>query len=114
MNLDCTEQPGGVVVTVGDARIDAAVAIQFKDQMRTLTQGRKGRIILNLTSVEFVDSSGLGAIVAALKQLEADQTLELAALSPTVAKVFRLTRMDKVFPIHATMEDAFGADARAS
>ncbi len=114
MNLDCVEKPFGTVITVGDARIDAAVAIQFKDQMRDLTRGVQGRIILNLTSVDFVDSSGLGAIVAALKQLGSDQSLELAALSPTVAKVFRLTRMDKVFLIHPSMEVAVAADAGVS
>ncbi|WP_138471634.1 STAS domain-containing protein [Poseidonocella sp. HB161398] len=114
MNLDSSEQPFGLLVTVGDSRIDASVAIQFKDRMRELTAGRPGRILLDLSQVDFVDSSGLGAIVAALKQLEADQTLELAALSPTVSKVFRLTRMDKVFPIHETLEQATGPRANAS
>lgn len=114
MDLNCETHSFGLVISVADSRIDAPVAIQFKDQMRTATDGVDGRIILDLTHVDFVDSSGLGAIVAALKQLGPDQKLELAALSATVAKVFRLTRMDKVFPIHDTMEQAVGAYASAS
>lgn len=114
MKLDCETQPFGLVISVVDSRIDASGAIQFKDQMRHVTEAVEGRIILNLTNVDFVDSSGLGAIVAALKQLQPNQKLELAALSPTVAKVFRLTRMDKVFPIHDTLELALGTYANAS
>lgn len=114
MKLDCVEKPFGLLVTVGDPRIDASVAIQFKDRMRELTQGVEGRILLDLGRVDFVDSSGLGAIVASLKLLNPGQSLELASLSPTVAKVFRLTRMDKVFPIHESLEQAIGSYAAAS
>lgn len=114
MHIDTIEQPFGLVLAVGDPRIDAAVAIQFKDRMRDLCRGVEGRIILDLTQVQFVDSSGLGAIVAALKQMGPAQTLELAALSPTVEKVFRLTRMDKVFPIHDTMDTVAQAFADVS
>ncbi|MEM8555550.1 MAG: STAS domain-containing protein [Pseudomonadota bacterium] len=114
MKLECVEESFGLVVTVPEARIDASVAIQFKDQMRDVTQDVQGRIVLDMGNVEFVDSSGLGAIVAALKHLQDGQQMELAALSPTVAKVFRLTRMDKVFPIHASVADVAGAMANAS
>lgn len=48
------------VVHVGEARIDAAVAIQFKDQMRDLIVGGPNRVILDLSAVTFVDSSGWG------------------------------------------------------
>ena len=63
--------------------------------------------MLDLSAVTFVDSSGLGAIVAAMKQVGAPQRLELAGLTRNVAKVFALTRMDRVFTIHdsiATLE----------
>lgn len=94
------------VVDVGEARIDAAVAIAFKDSMRDVTEGGSGDVVLDLSAVEFIDSSGLGAIVAAMKQLGPDRRLHLAGLNPAVDKVFRLTRMDTVFAIHATVSDA--------
>ena len=46
-----------------------------------------------------------GAIVAALKLMRPGQRMDLACLTPDVAKVFRLTRMDTIFTIHATLED---------
>lgn len=96
------------VITVGESRIDAAIAIKFKDQMRELTDSGPKRIVVDMSSVDFIDSSGLGAVVAAMKQVDADKKLELACLSPAVAKVFRLTRMDTVFTIHLDMNSALG------
>ncbi|MDI3338707.1 STAS domain-containing protein [Defluviimonas aestuarii] len=100
--MDLTSDPvdGALVVRVNEDRIDAAVAIQFKDRMRELTADRTGTVILDLGRVDFVDSSGLGAIVSVMKFLAPTRKLELAALTANVGKVFRLTRMDSVFAIH--------------
>ncbi|MEV8467919.1 STAS domain-containing protein [Fluviibacterium sp. DFM31] len=113
--MDLSKQTHGdvVVITAADPRIDAAVAIEFKDRMRDLTADADGRVILDLEQVNFIDSSGLGAIVAAMKQLGGGKRLELAALSPLVDKVFRLTRMDSVFVIHDTTATGLG-DASAA
>ncbi len=106
MNLEIDHYADAVLVSVDDSRIDASVAIQFKDSMRALTSGGPKRVILNMEKVDFLDSSGLGAVVAAMKQLDADQSLELAGLTENVAKVFRLTRLDAVFTIHQNASDA--------
>jgi len=95
------------VVSVNELRIDASVAIQFKDRMREETENGETRVILDLSRVDFIDSSGLGAIVAAMKQLGTDRRLDLAGLNPNVDKVFRLTRMDTVFTLHRDLSDAF-------
>lgn len=101
------------IVTVEETRIDAAVAIQFKDAMRTETEEGPDRVVLDLSTVEFIDSSGLGAIVAAMKQLGRDRRLDLAGLTLAVDKVFRLTRMDTVFNLYPTLDDALNADPAA-
>lgn len=103
MNLVAEQFAGALAVRVDQDRIDAASSIQFKDQMRQVTHGAQGRVVLDLAQVAFIDSSGLGAIVAAMKALGPDQKLELSGLTPTVKKVFRLTRMETVFTIHDTM-----------
>lgn len=92
-----------LVVTATEARIDAAGAIRFKDRMRELVQTPAQRVVLDLSRVTFLDSSGLGAVVAVMKTLGPGRKLELAGLTPTVQKVFRLTRMDSVFTIHESV-----------
>lgn len=109
------EQRGGLgLLLVEEARIDASVAIQFKDQLRDLTQGGAGDVILDLSRVVFLDSSGLGALVAARKMLGADRVLELCGLTPAVDRVMVLTRMNSIFPIHRDLQTALAIRADAS
>lgn len=94
------------VVSVQEARIDAAVALAFKEAMRKATDGGERDVVLDLRQVEFIDSSGLGAIVAAMKFLAPDRALIMAGLTPAVEKVFKLTRMDTVFSVFPTLDEA--------
>ncbi len=93
MQLDFNDTQNLRLISVGEARIDAA---------------GPDRIILDMAQVDFIDSSGLGAVVAAMKQVGGGKVLELAGLSPTVQKVFQLTRMDTVFTIHSSAADVLG------
>lgn len=109
MSLTSTLTDEAQIVTVNAERIDAAMAIQFKEDMRAETDGGPDRVILDLSEVKFIDSSGLGAIVAAMKQLGSGRKLDLAGPTPMVEKVFRLTRMDTVFDLYASLTDATAA-----
>lgn len=106
MQLERQNYGEAILIKVNEPRIDAAVAIQFKDSIRELAGDAPARVVLDLQKVEFLDSSGLGAVVAAMKQLGPDRKLELAGLTKTVQKVFRLTRMDTVFKIHNNTGEA--------
>jgi anti-sigma B factor antagonist len=106
MDLQASDHGPVRVIHVHEPRIDAASAIQFKDRMRDMTDEAPDRVLLDLAQVDFIDSSGLGAIVATMKFLAPARRLELATMGPTVAKVFRLTRMDQVFTIHGQVSDA--------
>ncbi|MEM6579257.1 MAG: STAS domain-containing protein [Pseudomonadota bacterium] len=106
MQLESTVQSDVNVIKVAETRIDAASAVRFKDEMRAMTEDGPARVVLDLSNVAFVDSSGLGAIVASMKQMGDKHRLELASLNHDVAKVFRLTRMDSIFDIHADVASA--------
>ena len=108
MELDRKETGAAQVLTPMVDRIDAASAIQFKDAVRAATVEGPDRVVLDLGNVRFVDSSGLGAIVSSMKHLGQGRKMDLAALNPDVDKVFRLTRMDTVFNIYASLEAATG------
>ena len=94
------------VVSILESRIDAAVALDFKDTMRSATADGPETVVLDLGMVDFIDSSGLGAIVATMKHLSPARKLVLAGLTPAVDKVFRLTRMDSVFCMFMSMDEA--------
>lgn len=107
-----TQQQGEILrIDVTLDRLDAAVAIQFKDKLRELTAHAPPRVLLDLQSVTFLDSSGLGAVVSTMKLLKETSALELAGLSPPVQKVFRLTRMDSVFTIHTSADQVMATAA---
>ena len=101
MDLTAEAMNGALIVRVGEARLDAAIAIQFKDRMREILLQPAPSVVLDLAAVEFLDSSGLGALVAVMKSMAPGRKLELTGLSANVEKVFRLTRMDSVFSIRA-------------
>lgn len=112
MQLEATICDDTLVVQVNEPRIDAAVAIRFKDLMREIVQQGGARVVLDLSQVGFLDSSGLGAVVAVMKSLAPSRRLDLAALTPNVERVFHLTRMDTVFRIHDSLSAALDEEVR--
>ena len=103
MNLECQELGDRTVVTVDADRLDAAIAEEFKARIIGLAETGKRRIVLDLSAVGFIDSSGLGAVVGVYKFVERRGSLELACPTPPVQKVFNLTRMNRVFVIHDSL-----------
>ena len=72
-----------LIVTAMENRIDAAGAIQFKDRMREIIKVPARRVLLDLSRVAFLDSSGLGAVVAVMKLIGPEPDPDLrAARSP--------------------------------
>ena len=114
MQMKSHEVGDVLVVTVLDSRIDAAVAVRFKNRMMELASTPSERVVLDLSHVEFLDSSGLGAVVGSMKQLGRARKLDLAGLTPTVEKVFRITRMDRVFRVFPNNQAAIEDVADAS
>lgn len=106
MGFTIEDMDDGVLVKITAPRLDAAQAIRFKDRLRDIA-GRHGpRIVLDMGSVDFMDSSGLGAILAIRRNLPATHCIELAALTPNVDRVIRLTRMETIFTIHSSVAEA--------
>ena len=94
------------IVSVHDDRIDAAVALEFKDAMRAQTEDCPNTVVLALCQVKFFDSSVLVAFFATTKTIGARRKMALAGLTPAFERVFKLTRMDTVFDIFSTLDGA--------
>ena len=99
MNLTVDTLEDGILITLDERRLDAAIATRFKDRMRDIVTKGRVPVRIDMHHVEFMDSSGLGAMIAVHKAMPAGVPLALHGLTPNVVRVFRLTRMDAVFTI---------------
>ncbi|GGE76442.1 anti-sigma factor antagonist [Niveispirillum cyanobacteriorum] len=94
------------VATVALPRIDAAVAVRFRQQFLEQLPAAENGIVIDLAPVSFIDSSGLGALISIIKALGLKQRPTICGLQKSVQTMFSLTRMDKVFAIHPDVESA--------
>lgn len=94
------------IAKITNGRLDAALAPQLKQQIAKLIQQGHRYLILDLSQVKFMDSSGLGIIVSILKLLQGQGDLSLCGAKGAVNQLFRLTHMDKVFTIYPDIEQA--------
>jgi anti-sigma B factor antagonist len=106
MRIDEIKIGSVLVVKPMDKRIDASSATAFKAKIADCIQGGGQRIVLNLSEVEFIDSTGLGAIVSSLKAMGGEGDLVICCPRETVMNLFRLTRMNRVFQILPSEEEA--------
>jgi len=90
-------------------RIDASNAQELKTVILERTVTGNVRILIDLSFVDFIDSSGLGAVVSVLKASGRSSSISICGLSETVNTVFRLSRMDKIFQIFDSKEQALKA-----
>lgn len=112
MNLEDKKENGVLLVRVLDDRLDANVALEFRDTMVSHIRAGEKLIVLNLAAVDFVDSSGLGAIVSSLKKLDENGDIVISCAKEGVERLFKLTRMNKVFRMYKTEKEAIEAFLR--
>lgn len=98
-----------LVLTPCDPIIDASSAADFKAQLVAWIQEGNTRILLDLSFIEFIDSSGLGAIISLLKLLTGKGDICLCGIRDQVMSLFKLTRMDRIFRIYQSSAEAVDA-----
>ena len=105
-----TSQQDGVFVLVLGGDIDVATAFTVRDALdRVLAAGHR-LIVLDLSDVRFIDSTGLGVMVGRLKAVrDLGGDLHLVCTSPRIIRVMSITGLDSVFVIHDSVNDAVGA-----
>jgi anti-sigma B factor antagonist len=110
MNLSMTVSSTGAQ-SVLDVRgeVDLHSATQLQDRLFQLIAAGRQRVVVDLTALSFLDSTGLGVLVAARNEAErAGAALRLVCTSDRMLKLFRITGLDAVFEIYATMAEAVG------
>lgn len=110
MHLEYNEKDGCKVVKVLDRRLDAKGAVDFKKKMGEFVEKEADQtFILDISDVDFIDSSGLGAIVSTLKKIGNKGNLVITGPGENVMSMFKLTRMDRVFQIFSSVGEAINS-----
>jgi anti-sigma B factor antagonist len=99
MQVEDRKEGDVLVVKLLGARLDAKNADEFRSTISGYISGGNERIVLDMSQVDFVDSSGLGAMVSVLKSLGNENRLGICGTQESVMRMFKLTRVNKVFNI---------------
>ena len=102
-----TRTVAGHMVLEVAGEIDVYTAPQLRERLISLVDGGARHVVVDLGRVEFLDSTGLGVLVGALKRLRgAGGELFLVCGQERLLKIFRITGLDRVFTLYPTVEAA--------
>ncbi len=113
MNITFHDRDGAVVATPHVRRLDAIAASDFRRLMIERCGGRS-LVVLCFDEIQFIDSSGLSAVVGVLKCLGAGGALRLAGVNENLRRLLRLTRLHDVFGVYDSVDAAVGVAAAPS
>lgn len=98
-----------VVIEVG-GEIDVYTAPRLRESIVASIEEGHTRLVVDVEKVEFLDSTGLGVLVGALKKVRADGgTLDIVCSQERILKIFDITGLDKVFGLHGSVADAIAS-----
>jgi anti-sigma B factor antagonist len=107
MIMQIATTPGSdryVIAVSGE--VDLATSPDLDSAIIAAIESGTSSVVIDLSDVSFMDSSGLGVVVRGLKRCrEADKDLDLVITNERVLKVFGITGLDQVIPIHDSIED---------
>ncbi len=107
-----TKVEDDITIVSCTGKLDASCSSHFKDYLKRLIEQGTFRLIVTMEGVDFLDSSGLGALVTCLRKTRDKKgDLKIAGLSPEVRAIFEMTGLVRVFDIHPDAASAVKAFA---
>lgn len=101
------EPKDGMLVVTVDGQLVVGNRQEFKQLVLDEVERGTRQIVIDFTNTAYIDSSGLGALVSLGKRIrESGGELRLAALNDDLRTLFELTRLDTLFPLYASLDDA--------
>jgi anti-sigma B factor antagonist len=93
-----------------DGEIHVSTAPEFSGVLSASLASGRTRLVLDLTGVMFIDSTGLSVLLNALRRItRAGGAMALVCSNPTVLRLFEITKLDSTFDLHAELEPAIAA-----
>jgi anti-sigma B factor antagonist len=106
LRTQVSELAGWTVVTVY-GEVDVATSPQLREQLIRLVSDGRVRLVLDLEGVDFLDSTGLGTVVSALKRARTHGgDVRLVCTEARITRLFEITGLDKAVPLHPTLDAA--------
>jgi len=107
MGFTVRKEAGGVVVIGVDGQLIVSNRHELKERVAEAVDFGTRKILVDFTDTGYIDSSGLGALVSLAKKLrEAGGELRLAGLNADLRTLFELTKLDTLFTITASADEA--------
>ena len=104
--LQRSDRKGCAVLSVA-GEVDLATAPRLREALATMVAEGHLKVVVDLTDTDFLDSTGLGALVTGLKRVRAKGgDMKVVCTSPRVCKVFEITSIDKVVPVFTSVDEA--------
>ena len=101
--------PNASIVDV-EGEVDVLTSPRLKLALAGLVDGASSLVIVNLTQVRYMDSTGLGVLISAMKRIrENSGTIVLSGLNSHLTKIFEITGLRRVFEVYPTDQDALNA-----
>ena len=99
------------VIELG-GEVDLYTAPEFKERLVQVIEDGKKQLVVDLSKATFIDSTTLGVLVGGVKRLRpSGGSLALVCTDQNISKIFEITGLDRVFPIHGSREEALASVA---
>lgn len=110
MELTTEQMDNVTIVTLPGEYLDASTVKDFKSDISPIIDGQGKHVVFDMANLQFIDSSGLGAILSCLRKLNsADGDLKLCGMTKPVRALFELVRMHRIMDIYNSREEAVSA-----
>ncbi|MCX7633454.1 MAG: STAS domain-containing protein [Turneriella sp.] len=97
----------GLILSVKETRIDMSISRKFREQVSKLLEKKPQIVVFDLAETEYLDSSALGALVTILRDVKGyGGEIRLANLNQTLKTLFKLSKLESMFKIFDTVEEA--------
>jgi anti-sigma B factor antagonist len=111
LDLEITQElVGNVLVLHLEGELDTYNCGQLRSALVEQVEQGHSNIVVDMSGVEYIDSTGLGSLVGGLKRVsEHGGAMKIVCNNPQILKVFEITGLDKVFAIYKTQEEALNS-----
>ncbi len=112
MNIEDRREGDVLIVKPLGERLDASVAVAFNGRVSELIDNGNELVVLDMSEVGFIDSSGLGAVISTVKKLGDKGELVICGMKTPISSLFHMTRLDRVVKIFSRQKEAISELSR--